>query len=75
MLATRHVQMVQQRVQPEENRCPLCGESPDTNTHMMSGCEFPACERVRDMWQQKAADLLKEHSASEEAAASLPDRL
>jgi hypothetical protein len=71
-VATNHVKMIQQRVAPEENRCPLCGVSPDTNKHMMiRECEFPACEQVRDMWEKKAVELLKAHAASPEIAGAI----
>jgi hypothetical protein len=67
-MATRHVMMIQRRVLPQENRCPLCSTGPDTNEHLISGCTFPEMQRIRDEWGKKIKGTLIEHSVTPEYA-------
>ena len=64
LLATNHVRMIQQRVKPEENRCPLCGSSPDTNNHFLVGCEHSAMIRIRKLWATNVERILRNHAAA-----------
>jgi hypothetical protein len=68
LMATRHVMMIQRRVLPQENRCPLCSTGPDTNEHLISGCTFPEMQRIRDEWGKKIKGTLIEHSVTPEYA-------
>ena len=71
LIATHHTMMIQRRVLPEENRCPLCSTIPDTLNHLVCGCEFPAMQRIRQQWSTKIKDTLIKSAVNKTTAEAL----